>query len=159
VAGRGDEAVEAVRELTEGVGADAVLECVGTEQSMLTAFAVARPGATVGFVGAPHGTQLPWPTAFRGNIGLRGGMAPVVRYLPELVPAVLAGDLDASAVFDLECPWTRPPRRTGRLTSGGRSRRCCGREAPGRAVLPIALPALRALALAGSADGGDVSWR
>ncbi|MGC5076479.1 zinc-binding dehydrogenase [Agrococcus sp. DT81.2] len=104
VAERGDDAVEAVRELTDGVGADAVLECVGTEQSMLTAFRVARPGATVGFVGVPHGTQIPWPTAFRGNIGLRGGMAPVVRYLPELVPAVLAGELDASAVFDLELP-------------------------------------------------------
>jgi threonine dehydrogenase-like Zn-dependent dehydrogenase len=104
VAERGDDAVEAVRELTGGVGADAVLECVGTEQSMLTAFGAARPGATVGFVGVPHGVQIPWPTAFRGNIGLRGGMAPVVRYLPELVPAVLAGDLDASAVFDLELP-------------------------------------------------------
>jgi threonine dehydrogenase-like Zn-dependent dehydrogenase len=101
---RGDDAVEAVRELTDGVGADAVLECVGTEQSMLTAFRVARPGATVGFVGVPHGTQIPWPTAFRNNIGLRGGMAPVVRYLPELVPDVLSGDLDASAVFDLELP-------------------------------------------------------
>lgn len=101
---RGDDAVEVVRELTGGVGADAVLECVGTEQSMLTAFSVARPGATVGFVGVPHGTQIPWPTAFRGNIGLRGGMAPVVRYVPGLVPAVLAGELDASAVFDLELP-------------------------------------------------------
>lgn len=101
---RGDDAIAAVRELTGGVGADAVLECVGTEQSMSTAFEVARPGATVGFVGVPHGAAVPWRVAFRGNIGLRGGMAPVVRYLPELVPAVLAGDLDASAVFDLELP-------------------------------------------------------
>lgn len=101
---RGDDAIEAVRELTGGVGADAVLECVGTEQSMATAFEVARPGATVGFVGVPHGAAVPWRVAFRGNIGLRGGMAPVVRYLPELVPAVLERDLDASAVFDLELP-------------------------------------------------------
>lgn len=101
---RGDDAVEVVRELTGGVGADAVLECVGTEESMTTAFQVARPGATVGFVGVPHGAAVPWRVAFRGNVGLRGGMAPVVRYLPELVPAVLAGDLDASAVFDLELP-------------------------------------------------------
>lgn len=104
VAERGDEAVEAVRELTHGVGADAVLECVGTEQSMTTAFGTARPGATVGNVGAPHGAAVPWRIAFRNNIGLRGGMAPVARYLPELVPAVLAGELDASAVFDLELP-------------------------------------------------------
>ncbi|MGM1029240.1 MAG: zinc-binding dehydrogenase [Actinomycetota bacterium] len=101
---RGEDAVEVVRELTGGVGADAVLECVGTEESMTTAFQVARPGATVGYVGVPHGAQVPWRVAFRNNIGLRGGMAPVARYLPELVPAVLAGELDASAVFDLELP-------------------------------------------------------
>lgn len=103
---RGDGAVEVVRELTAGVGADAVLECVGTEESMTTAFQVARPGATVGYVGVPHGAAVPWRTAFRNNIGLRGGMAPVVRYLPELAPAVLAGEIDASAVFDLELPLT-----------------------------------------------------
>lgn len=101
---RGDDVVEVVRELTGGIGADAVLECVGTEESMATAFQVARPGATVGFVGVPHGAAVPWRVAFRNNIGLRGGMAPVVRYLPELVPAVLAGELDGSAVFDLELP-------------------------------------------------------
>ena len=77
---------------------------------MLTAFRVARPVATVGFVGVPHGAAIPWPTAFRNNIGLRGGMAPVVRYLPELVPDVLAGDLDASAVFDLELPLEQAPQ-------------------------------------------------
>jgi threonine dehydrogenase-like Zn-dependent dehydrogenase len=109
VAERGDDAVAAVLELTDGVGADAVLECVGTEQSMTTAFQVARPGATVGYVGVPHGAAVPWRVAFRGNIGLRGGMAPVIRYLPELVPAVLAGELDASAVFDLELPLSGAP--------------------------------------------------
>jgi threonine dehydrogenase-like Zn-dependent dehydrogenase len=104
VAERGDAAVAAVLELTDGVGADAVLECVGTEESMTTAFEAARPGATVGFVGVPHGAAVPWRVAFRGNVGLRGGMAAVIRYLPELVPAVLSGELDASAVFDLELP-------------------------------------------------------
>src|SRR4051795_9993035 len=34
VAERGDAAVEAVKEMTGGVGVDATLECVGTEQSM-----------------------------------------------------------------------------------------------------------------------------
>ena len=82
VAGRGEEAEEAVREITGGVGADAVLECVGTGQSMETAFAVARPGSTVGFVGVPHGVELPVRRMFGRNIGLAGGVAPVRRYLP-----------------------------------------------------------------------------
>jgi threonine dehydrogenase-like Zn-dependent dehydrogenase len=51
LAERGDEAVEAVLDLTDGIGVDAACECVGTGQAMSTAFAVARPGATVGFVG------------------------------------------------------------------------------------------------------------
>src|SRR5690606_31649718 len=51
VAERGEEGVARVMELTGGIGADAVLECVGTKESMEQAFASARPGATVGFVG------------------------------------------------------------------------------------------------------------
>ena len=67
---RGDDATAAIMELTDGVGADAVLECVGTDQSMRTAFDVARPGSTVGFVGVPHGVELPVRTMFARNVGL-----------------------------------------------------------------------------------------
>jgi threonine dehydrogenase-like Zn-dependent dehydrogenase len=104
VAGRGEEAEEAVREITGGVGADAVLECVGTGQSMDTAFAVARPGSTVGFVGVPHGVELPLRRMFVRNIGLAGGIAPVRRYLPDLMERVLDGRIDPGLVFDLELP-------------------------------------------------------
>src|SRR4051794_8639946 len=85
VAERGEEGEAAVMELTDGVGADAVLECVGTDSAMRTAFAVARPGSTVGFVGVPHGVELPVGRMFSRNVGLAGGMAPVRRYLPELL--------------------------------------------------------------------------
>jgi threonine dehydrogenase-like Zn-dependent dehydrogenase len=104
VSERGDEARDAVLELTGGVGADAVLECVGTGQSMETAFDVARAGATVGFVGVPHGVEVPIRTMFQRNVGLAGGMAPVRAYLPELMAAVLAGEIDPGKVFDLELP-------------------------------------------------------
>jgi threonine dehydrogenase-like Zn-dependent dehydrogenase len=102
IAQRGDEAVEAVRELTDGVGVDAALECVGTAQSFATAFAVARPGSTVGFVGVPHGVEVPISTMFAGNIGLRGGTAPVRRYIPELLDDVLEGRIHPERVFDFE---------------------------------------------------------
>ncbi|MFI5729726.1 zinc-dependent alcohol dehydrogenase family protein [Kribbella sp. NPDC051587] len=104
VSERGDEARDAVLELTGGVGADAVLECVGTGQSMETAFDVARAGATVGFVGVPHGVEVPIRTMFQRNIGLAGGMAPVRAYLPELMAAVLDGEINPGKVFDLELP-------------------------------------------------------
>ena len=81
VAERGDAATQAVLELTGGIGVDAALECVGTGQAMATAFAVARPGATVGYVGVPHGVEVPIGTMFSRNVALRGGVAPVRAYI------------------------------------------------------------------------------
>ncbi len=104
VAERDKEGAAAIKELTGGVGADAVLECVGTDQAMKTAFAIARPGSTVGFVGAPHGVELPVRRMFVKNIGLAGGMAPTRKYIPELLDLVLAGTVDPGKVFDLTLP-------------------------------------------------------
>ena len=109
VAERGKEGAAAIEQLTGGVGADAVLECVGTDESMRTAFAVARPGATVGFVGVPHGVELPVRRMFANNVGLAGGMAPVRRYLPDLLERVLDGRIDPGAVFDLTLPMHESP--------------------------------------------------
>jgi threonine dehydrogenase-like Zn-dependent dehydrogenase len=101
---RGEEGAEAVRELTDGTGADAVLECVGTGPAMEQAIACARPGATVGYVGVPHGIELPIRRMFSTNVGVRGGVAPVRAYLPQLLDDVLSGEIDPGRVFDLELP-------------------------------------------------------
>ena len=100
VPARGGEAIAAVLELTDGVGADATLECVGTAESMSTALGVARPLSRVGFVGVPHGASVPLPEMFARNVGLWGGVAPARAYLPELLPDVLAGRLRPELVFD-----------------------------------------------------------
>jgi threonine dehydrogenase-like Zn-dependent dehydrogenase len=104
LAERGDAAVAAVQELTKGVGADAVLECVGTHESMSTAIAVARPGATVGYVGVPHGIEYPVRDMFARNVGIAGGIAPARQYLPQLRDGVLAGTIKPGVVFDHEVP-------------------------------------------------------
>ena len=104
VAERGKEGAAAVHELTDGIGADAVLECVGTDDSMKMALRAARPGAMVGMVGVPHGVNLPVNAMFSRNVGVAGGMAPVRKYLPDLLERTLAGTLDPSAVFDLTLP-------------------------------------------------------
>ena len=101
---RGKEGAQAVLELTDGIGADAVLECVGTNESMRTALRAARPGATVGFVGVPHGVELPVNAMFGRNVGVAGGMAPVRKYLPDLLERTLAGRIDPGPVFDLTLP-------------------------------------------------------
>jgi threonine dehydrogenase-like Zn-dependent dehydrogenase len=104
VESRGEEGEAEVLELTDGIGVDAVLECVGTGQAMATAFTVARPGSRVGFVGAPHGVTLPVRQMFEKNVGLAGGLAPVRRYLDELLPLVLDGRIDPGRVFDMTLP-------------------------------------------------------
>lgn len=104
VAERGEEGEARILEITGGVGADAVLECVGTDQSMRTAFTIARPGSTVGFVGVPHGVELPVRRMFGKNVGLAGGMAPVRVYLPELLELVLADKINPGLVFDTTMP-------------------------------------------------------
>jgi threonine dehydrogenase-like Zn-dependent dehydrogenase len=101
VEARGEEAIQAVLDLTGGIGADAALECVGSAQSIATAFSVARPGSTVGIVGVPHG-QLPFAETFFRNTGWRGGPAPARIYIPELLGDVLDGVIDPGRVFDYE---------------------------------------------------------
>ena len=85
----------------QSIGADAAFECVGTEQSIATAFAVARPGSVVGIVGVPHG-QPPFAETFFRNTGWRGGPAPARIYIPELLGDVLDGAINPGLVFDYE---------------------------------------------------------
>jgi threonine dehydrogenase-like Zn-dependent dehydrogenase len=101
---RGDDGVAAIKELTDGIGADAVLECVGTAESMRQALHSARPGGNVGFVGVPHDVQIAGEELFFSHVGLRGGPAPVRRFLPDLIDRVLDGHIDPGAVFDLTLP-------------------------------------------------------
>ena len=99
---RGDAAIEAVLELTNGVGVDAALECVGTGQAVATALGIARPGSVVGVVGVPHDVDNPIETVIFRNIGLRGGVAPARAYIPELLDDVLQGRINPGRVFDFE---------------------------------------------------------
>jgi len=105
VAERGDVGITAVQELTHGIGADRVLECVGTKESMDQAIRSARPGGMVGYVGVPNGgPELPVRTLFNRNVGVNGGVAPVRGYIEELLPDVLSGAIQPGRVFDLELP-------------------------------------------------------
>jgi threonine dehydrogenase-like Zn-dependent dehydrogenase len=101
---RGDEGAEVIRELTNGVGADAVLECVGTQESMRQAIRATRPGGSVGYVGVPHGVALDGAQLFFTHVRLHGGPAPVRRYLPELIDLVWTGQINPGKVFDLTLP-------------------------------------------------------
>lgn len=104
VSERGDEGVARIKELTKGVGADSLLECVGTQESMMQAIGSTRPGGAVGFVGVPHGVQIKGEELFRTHVRLQGGPAPVRRYLPELIDLVWKRKINPGKVFDLTIP-------------------------------------------------------
>ncbi|MDE2566610.1 MAG: zinc-dependent alcohol dehydrogenase family protein [Burkholderiales bacterium] len=104
VAERGDDGVAKIRQLTDQIGADAVLECVGTAESMQQALAIARPGSMIGYVGVPHGVQLDGQRLFFSQTGMLGGPAPVRRFLPQLIDLILTRQIDPGRVFDLQIP-------------------------------------------------------
>ncbi len=101
---RGDEGVARIKELTQGIGADAVLECVGTQESMMQAIRSTRPGGSVGYVGVPHGVELNGSELFFAHVHLHGGPAPVRRFLRELIDLVWNGKINPGKVFDLTLP-------------------------------------------------------
>lgn len=99
---RGAEGVARIKQLTNGVGAESVLECVGTQESMTQAINCARPGGKIGFVGVPHGVQLDGRDMFFQQKSLLGGPAPVRRFLPHLMDLVLSRTINPGKVFNLE---------------------------------------------------------
>ena len=101
---RGDAGVERIKELTKGVGADAVLECVGTQEAMSQAIGATRPGGSVGYVGVPHNVSLDGQQLFFTHVRLHGGPAPARRYLPQLIDLVWSRKIDPGRVFDLVLP-------------------------------------------------------
>jgi threonine dehydrogenase-like Zn-dependent dehydrogenase len=101
---RGDEGVARILDMTKGVGADSVLECVGTQQSMMQAIRCTRKGGSVSYVGVPHGVELKGDEMFFAHVHLHGGPAPVRRYLPTLIDLVLSREINPGKVFDLTLP-------------------------------------------------------
>jgi threonine dehydrogenase-like Zn-dependent dehydrogenase len=101
---RSDEGIARIKELTKGIGADSVLECVGTQESIQQAIQSTRPGGSVSYVGVPHGVQLDGQQTFFSHVHLHGGPAPVRRYLPRLIDLIVKDKIQPGKVFDLELP-------------------------------------------------------
>ncbi|HUQ82672.1 MAG TPA: zinc-dependent alcohol dehydrogenase family protein [Gemmatimonadaceae bacterium] len=101
---RGEEGTARVMDLTNGVGADSVLECVGTQESMWQAIGATRAGGYMSYVGVPHGVELNGAELFFTHVRMHGGPAPVRRYLPDLIDLTLRGEIHPGKVFDLTLP-------------------------------------------------------
>ena len=105
---RGQDANESVLGLTGGWGVDSSMECVGTAESIATAFSIAKAGSTVGVVGVPHGAP-PFSEMFFRGTGWRGGPAPARLYIPELMGDVLDGHINPGLVFNYETDLSGTP--------------------------------------------------
>jgi threonine dehydrogenase-like Zn-dependent dehydrogenase len=101
---RGQAAIDRIKQMTEGIGADSVLECVGTQESMMQAINSTRRGGYIGYVGVPHGVSLDGEQLFFAHVHLHGGPAPVRRYLPQLIELVWNRKINPGKVFDLTLP-------------------------------------------------------
>ncbi|GAA4668031.1 zinc-dependent alcohol dehydrogenase family protein [Gordonia humi] len=101
---RGDEGVAAITEMTNGLGAHAVIEAVGTQESMMQAIGSTRAGGHIGFVGVSHGQEIPGNRLFRSLVHLHGGPAPVRRFLPDLMDRIASRSIDPGRVFDRTLP-------------------------------------------------------
>jgi threonine dehydrogenase-like Zn-dependent dehydrogenase len=101
---RGEDGVTRIKELTNGLGADSVVEAVGTQESMMQAIRATRPGGHVGFVGVGHGVTVPGMDLFWSLVHLHGGPAPVRRFLPELIDLIWTRQIDPGKVFEVELP-------------------------------------------------------
>jgi threonine dehydrogenase-like Zn-dependent dehydrogenase len=122
---RSEDGVAKIKELTGGLGADSVVEAVGTEESMLQAIGATRPGGHVGYVGVAHGVELPVEGLFWSLVHLHGGPAPVRRFLPELIDLIWNRQIDPARSSTSASPWSRPPLATRPWTSAEPSKPCC----------------------------------
>ena len=105
VAARGDEGIDAVRELTQGDGCHVVLEAVGHLPAFEQALGIVRAGGRIARVGVPQYTEGPIGRAqFARNVTITGGVAPVRAYIDRLLPGILDGTVPAGRVFDVELP-------------------------------------------------------
>src|SRR3954469_14744481 len=100
---RDEEGIARIKDMTDGLGADSVVEAVGTRDAMMQAIGSARPGGHVGYVGVTHG-DLPGRDLFFSHVHLHGGPAPVRRFLPDLIDLIWRGEINPGKVFDVELP-------------------------------------------------------
>jgi|FLYL01.1.fsa_nt_gi 2-desacetyl-2-hydroxyethyl bacteriochlorophyllide A dehydrogenase len=104
--------VAVVREHTEGRGADVVLEAVGIEPSLKSAFQYVRPAGVISAVGMYTEPDFPFPMfqAFLRDITFKIGVCPVKRYMGTLLQKIADGRMDPSVIVTHVLPLEEAPR-------------------------------------------------
>lgn len=107
---KNQDPVEKIKELTDGLGANVTIECVGNSDSLQTCFDSVSPGGTISITGL---FWEPFPLNitdfFLRNLHLTGGVAPSRAYIPELMKLVEDGKLDPTLVISHRLPLDKCP--------------------------------------------------
>ena len=127
---RGDEGVARIKELTKGVGADSVLECVGTQESMWQAIGVDAAGRIRQLRRRPARRRARRRRSCSSRTCTCTAAPPrCAATCPQLIELVLEReDRSGQGVRSRRCRSSRWPKATARWTSVARSRRCCAHE-------------------------------
>lgn len=98
---RAESPLEAIRALTEGRGADAVLEVVGSPAATRLALDLVRPGGVVASVGVHTEEQLAFSPgeAYDKNLTYRTGRCPARHYMERLLRLVSEGRFPLGSVI------------------------------------------------------------
>ncbi|HSR15900.1 MAG TPA: zinc-binding dehydrogenase, partial [Gemmatimonadales bacterium] len=106
MAAPGAEAVDVVRGMTDGRGADGVVEAVGSAVAGRLAFDLVRPGGTIATVGVHHEAGMPFSPveAYDRNLTWRIGRCPARHYGEPLLPVARRRAAELAALFTHRLP-------------------------------------------------------
>ena len=93
-----DQAMNLVRQFTDGRGADGVMELVGLPEAQELAYQLIRPGGTMSVIGchcSPHFAFSP-ADAYNKNLHYRTGRCPARHYMPLLAKRLAQSPIDFS---------------------------------------------------------------
>ncbi|MHB8076705.1 alcohol dehydrogenase [Desulfosporosinus fructosivorans] len=98
------DVLKKVRELTDGRGADRVIEAIGSEATLLTSLRAVRIGGNVCTIGSyAKPVTLPLNTHWVKNITLSMGFVPVDR-MPELIKLIQGGKINTKFLMTHRAP-------------------------------------------------------
>jgi len=106
-----DEPVETIREQTEGRGADAVLEAVGSPAAGRLALEMVRPGGIISTAGVHTEPRLSFSPveAYDKNLTYRSGRCPARAYMDRLLPLIRSRKYPLTKVFSHRMPLAQGP--------------------------------------------------
>ena len=110
---KNEDPIEAIKALTKGYGADAVVETISSNASLTRALEAVRDGGSVAVLGMSHffePVDQPWSPSFMRNLHLHPGVCPSRAYIPELMTALEQGRINPSVVLTHDLPLSEAAR-------------------------------------------------